>query len=157
MWVGRSATSHRETGGREDGKTHIANPRPRPGVIRLFPIRQACKCLDHFDTLPVVNQRPVGEVVCNGETGSVEFGLEEFAAGHHEDGEKEWGTRANVGYIVQSEIEQIDEWIEFCEHSIAGRTGESALSVMDSSKESQKLIRTVPRARPLSARPGFRP
>ncbi len=72
--------------------------------------------MDHLDTLPIVNQRPVGKIVGDGQTCPVELGLEEFTAGHHEDGEKEWGTRANVGYIVQSVVEQINEWIELCEH-----------------------------------------
>ena len=52
----------------------------------------------------------------NGQTCPVELGLEEFAAGHHEDGEKERGTRANVGYIVQSVVKQINERIELCKH-----------------------------------------
>ena len=137
--------------------THIANPRPRPGIIRLFPVGQARKCLDHLDTLPVVNERPVGKIMCDGQTCPVELGLEEFAARHHQDREKEWGVCANVGYIVQSVIEQVDERIEFCQHSIMESMGKFVPSVIRSSTKNQNCIRTVPRARPPSAHPRYQP
>ena len=69
-------------------KTHIADVRPCPGVVRFPPVDEASKSLNDLNRLPILSESTDGEFVGKFLAGPIHFRLEKFRTGHEESGEQ---------------------------------------------------------------------
>lgn len=65
-------------------------------IILLFPIRQACKGLNHLDSLPPISKRTDGQFMCEVKTLLVKTWLKKFTTSSDERGEQKGTLGAHV-------------------------------------------------------------